>query len=105
MAEEDSPAGFVAKGRAKLAGDGKSASSDEPDLYGQGRFASIVISAADTEPVVLRCFKGLPRKWSKRRTRRPRRARSAILPLRFNRDEARGDSSRLITTLACLPEF
>ena len=30
------------------------------ELYGENRFASIVVSADDTEPPVLRCFLGLP---------------------------------------------
>ena len=58
--QEDSPAQFVAKARAELAGRGGIVSADAPELYGEDRFASMVISADDTEPPVLRCFKGLP---------------------------------------------
>ena len=59
-AQEETPAAFVTHERARLAGAGKSVSGDAPELYGEDRFASIVISANDSEPVVLRCFRGLP---------------------------------------------
>jgi hypothetical protein len=54
------PAAFVAKARADLATTGKAVSGYEPELRGADRYATIVISADDTEPPVLRCFLGLP---------------------------------------------
>ncbi len=54
------PVAFVASKRMVLSKQGVSVSGNESDLYGQDVFASIVISAVDTEPVVLRCFRGLP---------------------------------------------
>lgn len=54
------PIAFVASKRKVLSKQGVSVSGNESDLYGQDVFASIVISAVDTEPVVLRCFRGLP---------------------------------------------
>lgn len=59
-AQEEPPAAFVAKARERLAAGGKTATGNEPPLYGNDIFASIVISADDTEPPVLRCFLGLP---------------------------------------------
>lgn len=59
-AQEQNPAAFVTKAREQLAAEGKTATGNEPQLYGDNLFASIVISADDTEPPVLRCFLGLP---------------------------------------------
>jgi hypothetical protein len=59
-AADETPAAFVARQRASLAAKGKTFSSTDSELYGEDRFATIFISADDTEPVVLRCFKGLP---------------------------------------------
>ena len=59
-APDADPAQFIAKARRNLAAAGKAISGNEPQLYGRERFASIVVNADDTEPVVLRCFKGLP---------------------------------------------
>jgi hypothetical protein len=53
------PSEFVAKKRKALGDRGVTVSGVEPELYGQDTFATIVISAVDTEPVVLRCFQGL----------------------------------------------
>jgi hypothetical protein len=55
-----SPRDFVAARRRDLTAAGKSVDGNNEELYGADRFASIVISADDTEPPVLRCFKGLP---------------------------------------------
>jgi hypothetical protein len=60
VAQEENPRAFVAKARQRLAGEGKVVAGDATELYGEDRFASIVISADDTEPPVLRCFVGLP---------------------------------------------
>jgi hypothetical protein len=57
---EETPAAFAARQRASLVDDRKPFSSTASELYGEDRFATIFISADDTEPVVLRCFKGLP---------------------------------------------
>jgi hypothetical protein len=57
---KETPAAFVSRQRAGLAASGKGASADTSELYGEDRYATIFISAEDTEPVVLRCFKGLP---------------------------------------------
>ncbi|MDD2454897.1 MAG: hypothetical protein PHE10_01045, partial [Kiritimatiellae bacterium] len=46
--------------RSKLADAGKNLNGNNPGLYGAERFATIVISADDTEPPVLRCGLGLP---------------------------------------------
>jgi hypothetical protein len=54
------PAAFLQAQRARLADQGKPATGNAAELYGEDRFATIFISASDTEPVVLRCFKGLP---------------------------------------------
>ncbi|MDD5705782.1 MAG: hypothetical protein PHR35_07635, partial [Kiritimatiellae bacterium] len=59
-AQEREPAAFVAKARERLAANGKTVTGDAAELYGESLFASIVISAVDTEPPVLRCFLGLP---------------------------------------------
>ena len=55
-----SPAAFVAKARDRLTAAGKAVSGNEAELFGESRYASIVISADDTEPPVLRCYLGLP---------------------------------------------
>lgn len=54
------PTSFVAKARANLKRAGKNVTGNSPELYGADTYASIVISADDTEPPVLRCFTGLP---------------------------------------------
>ncbi|MDD4102816.1 MAG: hypothetical protein PHU80_09350 [Kiritimatiellae bacterium] len=54
------PTEFVAERRKKLADAQKSPNGNNPELYGAERFATIVISADDTEPPVIRCFLGLP---------------------------------------------
>jgi len=54
------PAAFVAKARTDLAAAGIVVSGYESELRGADRYATIVISADDTEPPVLRCFLGLP---------------------------------------------
>ncbi len=59
VAQEKNPAKFVKEKRAKLALEKAVVSGNESPLYGEEFFASIVISADDTEPVVLRCFRGL----------------------------------------------
>ena len=59
-APEEQPTGFVARARAGLAAAGRMVTGAESELYGADRFATIVIAADDTEPVVLRCFRGLP---------------------------------------------
>ncbi len=56
----DEPFGFVEKARADIAGKGKEVSGYETELRGEDRFATIVISADDGEPPVIRCFRGLP---------------------------------------------
>lgn len=58
--EDGAPAAFVAKARADLAAKGIVLSGQEPELRGEDRYATIVISADDTEPPMLRCFQGLP---------------------------------------------
>lgn len=58
--EAGAPAAFVAKARADLAAKGIVLSGQEPELRGEDRYATIVISADDTEPPTLRCFQGLP---------------------------------------------
>lgn len=58
--QERNPAAFVAKARKQLAKNGKTVTGNAAELYGENLFASIVISADDTEPPVLRCFLGLP---------------------------------------------
>lgn len=55
-----SPADYVAKTRERLTADGQAVSGNEAELYGESNYASIVISADDTEPPVLRCYLGLP---------------------------------------------
>ena len=57
---DKTPATFVEKARTDLAAAGKTVSGYEPELRGADRYATIVISADDTEPPVLRCFLGLP---------------------------------------------
>lgn len=59
-ASDDFPAAFVENARAELAAAGKTVSGYEFELRGENRYASIVISADDAEPPVLRCFQGLP---------------------------------------------
>lgn len=59
-ARGNDPVQFIAGARQNLTKDGRESSGDEPQLYGEEVFASIVTSADDTEPVVLRCFRGLP---------------------------------------------
>jgi hypothetical protein len=59
-AADPAPAAFVAGARARLAQGGKAVAGTEHELYGADRYATIMISADDTEPVVLRCFQGLP---------------------------------------------
>ncbi|NLC82217.1 MAG: hypothetical protein GX748_13645, partial [Lentisphaerae bacterium] len=56
----ETPSEFVAARRSKLADAGKNLNGNNPGLYGAERFATIVISADDTEPPVLRCGLGLP---------------------------------------------
>lgn len=60
VAQEKNPTKFVKEKRTKLALEKTALSGNESSLYGEELFASIVISADDTEPVVLRCFRGLP---------------------------------------------
>lgn len=59
-ARRNTPAEFVAERRVKLGGPEKAENGNHPELYGAERFATIVISADDTEPPVIRCFLGLP---------------------------------------------
>ena len=54
------PASFVARARERLRGSGRPATGNTAELYGEDRFASILVSADDTEPPVLRCYRGLP---------------------------------------------
>ncbi len=54
------PAAYVAATRHTLAAAGRVVSGHEDELYGVHRFATIYISADDTQPPVLRCFEGLP---------------------------------------------
>lgn len=54
------PTSFVARARGSLKAAGKPVNGNTPALYGEDHYASIVISADDTEPPVLRCFLGLP---------------------------------------------
>ena len=54
------PTSFVQRARSRLKGEGVTATENTPELYGEALFASIVISAEDTEPPLLRCFQGLP---------------------------------------------
>ncbi len=54
------PTSFVARARLRLKEGGQSVTGNSPELYGETLFASIIISAKDTEPPVLRCFQGLP---------------------------------------------
>jgi hypothetical protein len=65
-AESLIPSEYITKKRQSLTDAGKSVSGNESVLYGSEHFASIVISADDTEPVVLRCFLGLPAQEVKR---------------------------------------
>jgi len=50
----------VAERRARLGKAGKGSNGNNPELYGAERYATVVISADDTEPPVIRCFLGLP---------------------------------------------
>jgi hypothetical protein len=59
-APEETPAAFVARQRVRLAKTGQPVSPSDSELYGEDRFATVFTAADDTEPVVLRCFKGLP---------------------------------------------
>lgn len=54
------PAAFLTQTRERLSVSGKTVTGDATELYGEDVFASIVISADNTEPPILRCFKGLP---------------------------------------------
>ena len=54
------PTSFVARARARLRESGRPATGNMAELYGEDRFASIFVSAVDTEPPVLRCYRGLP---------------------------------------------
>ena len=54
------PTSFVARARERLRGSGRPATGNTAELYGEDRFASILVSADDTEPPVLRCYRGLP---------------------------------------------
>lgn len=54
------PADFVEAQRAELTQAGKQINGNNPELYGEDRYATVFISADDTEPPVLRCFLGLP---------------------------------------------
>ncbi len=56
----NSPQEFVARTRADLAGQSGRPTGYEPELRGEDRYATIMISAEDTAPPVLRCFRGLP---------------------------------------------
>lgn len=58
--EAVAPTSFVQRARSRLKGEGVPATENAPELYGEALFASIVISADDTEPPLLRCFQGLP---------------------------------------------
>lgn len=60
MGQDRAPAAFVKKARTDLAAKGASVSGYETELRGDDCYATIVISADDTEPPVLRCFRGLP---------------------------------------------
>lgn len=59
ISDDSTPAEYVARTRARLKLTGNAVSGSTRALYGEDRFASIVISADDEEPIVLRCFKGL----------------------------------------------
>ena len=54
------PTSFVARTRSRLKAEGRTVNGHAPELYGESAYASIVISADDAEPPVLRCFQGLP---------------------------------------------
>ena len=54
------PTSFVARARERLRGSGRPVTGNTTELYGEDRFASILVSADDTEPPVLRCYRGLP---------------------------------------------
>ncbi len=55
-----SPANFLARVRQQKRAAGRQINENSSDLYGSDRYASIVVSADDTEPVVIRCYRGLP---------------------------------------------
>jgi hypothetical protein len=56
----ETPAEFVAARRSALGEATDKSVGNHPELYGAERFATIVISADDTEPPLIRCFLGLP---------------------------------------------
>ncbi len=55
-----SPSDFVIQARQAMEAEGQTVSGREEPLYGLDRYATIYISADDSEPPVLRCFEGLP---------------------------------------------